>query len=324
MKMDNFKNIISDIKRYVDCRNLMRRYGINVDNHNMCRCFCHDEKTPSMSVKFNYVHCFGCGVHLDCIDITCKLRGKNAVEACQELDYMYGLGLFDNNIKSKVPLNQPIVKEETPVDYTDFLLTAHTQIHLTDYAYKRGLSDEVINRFKIGYCPNWKHPKAPKRVPTSPRLIIPTSKYSYLARDTRDNLTDIQKKYCKIKVGKIRIFNTRELCTKDKHIFVVEGEIDALSIITVGGAAIALGSCSNIHKLIKILEVNSINAMLIICMDNDKAGISAIDKLSTSLNQLRVPYCRTRLPSEYKDCNDFLLADINSFQCWIKDSNYWY
>lgn len=144
--------------------------------------------------------------------------------------------------KKKKKKNQPLslAKQEPETDYSNFFLQANQNINKTNY--HRGISLDTLNRFRIGYVEHWRHPKVAGSVPTSPRLIIPTSKYSYLARDTRDNLTDTQKKYSKSKVGAVRIFNIEALQTAQKPIFVVEGEIDALSIIDVGGEAIALGS----------------------------------------------------------------------------------
>ena len=82
--------------------------------------------------------------------------------------------------------------EEPEPDYTDFFLLAAKDIDKTDY--HRGLSSQTLARFQIGYVESWTHPKAPQ-APASPRLIIPTSKHSYLARDTRAELTEEQRKY---------------------------------------------------------------------------------------------------------------------------------
>ena len=131
---------------------------------------------------------------------------------------------------------------EAEPDYTSFFLQANRDIAKT--SYHRGLTLETLNRFKLGYVESWTHPKAPQ-APPSPRLIIPTSKHSYLARDTRDNLTPEQAQYAKSKVGKVRIFNSKALYTASKPVFIVEGELDALSIIDVGGEAVALGSTAN-------------------------------------------------------------------------------
>ncbi len=203
------------------------------------------------------------------------------------------------------------------VDYTNFFLQANQNISKTDY--HRGISLDTLNRFKIGYVENWRHPKTPLTVPTSPRLIIPTSKHSYLARDTRNNLTDMQKKYSKSKVGAVHIFNVNVLQKAQKPIFIVEGEIDALSIIDVGGEAIALGSVSNARKLLEIMEKQKPVQPLIVSLDNDKTGTEATSKLIDSLQKLGIVYYQIDIAKPYKDANEALLADRESFSSIVEE-----
>ena len=203
------------------------------------------------------------------------------------------------------------------VDYTNFFLQANQNISKTNY--HRGISLDTLNRFKIGYIENWRHPKTPLTVPTSPRLIIPTSKHSYLARDTRNNLTDMQKKYSKSKVGAVHIFNINALYTASKPIFIVEGEIDALSVIDVGGEAIALGSTSNVRKLLETLEKQKPTQPLIIAPDNDEAGQKALKQLSDGLDSLGIEYYTINFTKPYKDANEALIADRESFSSMVEE-----
>mgnify|MGYP001632398160 CR=1 FL=1 len=200
---------------------------------------------------------------------------------------------------------------EAEPDYTSFFLQANRDIAKT--SYHRGLTLETLNRFKLGYVESWTHPKAPQ-APPSPRLIIPTSKQSYLARDTRAELTEEQKKYSKSKVGKVRIFNSRALREAQKPIFIVEGEIDALSIIDVGGEAVALGSTANKRALIAMLENEKPAQPLIIAMDNDEAGSKANRELAEGLERLRIPFYRLDIAQPYKDANEALNADRDAFR----------
>lgn len=202
-------------------------------------------------------------------------------------------------------------------DYTGFFLQAAKDIGKT--SYHRGLSLGTLNRFKVGYVAEWRHPKAPN-APASPRLIIPTSKQSYLARDTRAELTEEQKKYSKSKVGKVRIFNSRALREAQKPIFIVEGEIDALSIIDVGGEAVALGSTANKRALIAMLENEKPAQPLIIAMDNDEAGSKANRELADGLERLRIPFYRLDIAQPYKDANEALNADRDAFRAAVEQA----
>lgn len=200
-------------------------------------------------------------------------------------------------------------------DYTDFLLQANQNIEKTDY--HRGLSLDTLNRFKIGYVESWKHPKAPN-APESPRLIIPTSRYSYVARDTRANLTEEQKSYSKMKVGKVHIFNYKGLQTAQKPIFVTEGELDALSILEVGGEAVAIGSTANINLFIEELKKNKPTQPLVLALDNDSKGQEAQEKLERGLEELKIDYYIYNPAGEHKDPNEALTTDRESFTAEVR------
>lgn len=208
--------------------------------------------------------------------------------------------------------------QEAEPDYTSFFLQANRDIDKTDY--HRGLTLETLNRFKVGFVASWKHPKAPPQVEASPRLIIPTSKHSYLARDTRAELTAEQMKYSKSKVGKVRIFNGKAIYTASKPVFIVEGELDALSIIDVGGEAVALGSTANRRSLLTMLKSQKPSQPLIIAMDNDEAGSKANRELTEGLERLKIPFYRIDIAEPHKDANEALNADREGFRAAVEQA----
>ena len=207
--------------------------------------------------------------------------------------------------------SQP-AQEEPQTDYSDFFLQARKNMGKTDYAQRRGLSQATIDRFNLGYVADWRSPKAPN-APASPRLIIPTSKYSYLARDTRANLTEVQSHYGKMKVGKVQIFNADALWTAQQPIFIVEGEIDAMSVCEVGGEAVALGSTSNIDKLLQILTERKPSQPFIVCLDNDDAGKKNTPKLMQGLRKLGIDCATADITLGCKDANEALCKDREAF-----------
>lgn len=214
------------------------------------------------------------------------------------------------------PVKREPLPEQSQQDYTTFFLQANKDIEKT--TYHRGLTLETLTRFKVGYVPEWRHPKAPDTVPTSPRLIIPTSRYSYLARDTRAKLTETEKKYSKSKVGKVRLFNLKALQQADSPVYIVEGEIDALSIEDVGGHAIATGSTSNIKLLLKHLETNRPPQPLLLALDNDESGAAASEKLEEGLKALNIPFYRYNPSGEHKDANEALQSGREAFREAVK------
>ena len=169
----------------------------------------------------------------------------------------------------------------------------------------------------MGYVENWKHPKAPNS-PFSPRLIVPNGKYSYLARDTRSDLSLEEEKYSKIRVGKQRIFNIEALTEASRPIFVVEGEFDALSIIDVGGEAVALGSVTNTNLLLKILKRYVLPQPVLVALDNDEPGKKASEEIVNGLKEIGITSYKVNLNSQYKDANEFLNADRKLFKLAVE------
>lgn len=219
--------------------------------------------------------------------------------------------------QSNIHNNTYTTKQEP--DYTEFLLQAHKNLDKTDYT--RGLSMDTLKHFRIGYVSDWKHPKAPKMV-ASPRLIIPTSKYSYLARHASD--TDFinyrGQVENKSKVGKVRIFNWKALQQNLQPIFVVEGEIDAMSICDVGGEALGMGSKSNVDKLLSLMEKHRPQQPIIIALDNEKEqakqdGVEkSVREIEEGLDKLGIIHYREDIASPYKDANEALMADREAFK----------
>ena len=82
-------------------------------------------------------------------------------------------------------------------------------------------------------------------------VIIPTGTTSYVVRNT-DPEADKKDRYRKN--GASQIYLKKTLTEAYSPVFVVEGELDALSIIEVGGEAVGLGSTANYRQLINYLK----------------------------------------------------------------------
>lgn len=201
-------------------------------------------------------------------------------------------------------------------DYTDYYKNCveMRKYAKCDYLNQRGISDEVQDHFFIGYSPDWRSPRALSRganPPATPRIIIPTSPYSYIARDTRpaEELSDQEKKYSKMKEGYVALFNMNAIYHMSQPAFIVEGEIDALSIIELGYNALALGSTSNYRKLIDFAKDYKPEQPLLIALDNDKAGADTAEKLETGLREAKIEAYIVDITGDYKDPNERLVND---------------
>lgn len=287
--------------------------------------------------------CFSCNAGGDIFDLYGAINGTtDHNEQLRGLSEMYGIQVasyrstaqedfspeYQNHAKNEQytynSIHTSVYTQTDPpqqTDYTDFFLQAHKAVEQTDYWKRRGLSKETVDRFKLGYVAEWRHPKAPK-APVSPRLIIPTSPYSYLARDTRETIPEEQRAYSKSKVGSIQLFNKKALQTATKPIFIVEGELDALSIIEVDGEAVALGTTTKSKALIELLKAQAPAQALIIALDNDEAGQRASRELTEGLQGLNIPCYSFNPCGQYKDANEALQRDREALTIAVEEAEH--
>ena len=258
--------------------------------------------------------CFACGGYYDTLDLYGLAFGfKEFPQKLSGAAAYFGL-IAPTPVKAKKKLYQT-APQSPETDCTAFFKAAQARLNETDYPQRRGLSASTCARFGLGYDPQWKNPKAPDSVPASPRLIIPTGKTSYLARDVRsqNELTDQAAKYTKVKVGKTRLFNAEAIDTAAKPVYIVEGEIDAMSIVEAGGEAVALGSASNVHLLMERIREHRPAQPLILALDNDERGQKASAELEEALKAESVMYFVYNPCGEAKDANEALQMAPESF-----------
>ncbi len=291
--------------------------GINTSS--VFRCFSptHEDKHPSMSFykKGNICNCFACGEKYNIFSLVgmeYNLKGfKEQKEKVIEL-YKNREIIQDANttIYSKknieVELNtnpqQKEAKEKRYPKLDYYYLECKKRINETDYLQRRGISKKVQDKYNIGYDPNFKNG-------SWKAIIIPTTHYSFTARNTDVNSEDRLRK-----VGKAEVFNYWELGQNKKEAFyIVEGEIDALSIAEAGKKAIALGSVNNINLFINKIKNDLPENKFYLMLDNDVQGIKAQEELYNKMKELNLNVENTKALDKYKDPNEFLVADRNRF-----------
>ena len=291
--------------------------GINTAS--VFRCFSptHEDKHPSMSFykKGNICNCFACGEKYNIFSLVgmeYNLKGfKEQKGKVIEL-YKNKKLIQDVNVtiyskkNTKVELESAPQQKETKerkypeLDY--YYLECKKRISETDYLQRRGISIEVQDRYNIGYDPNFKNN-------TWKAIIIPTTHYSFTARNTDINSEDRLRK-----VGKSEIFNYWELeQNKKENFYIVEGEIDALSVAEVGKKAIALGSVNNINLFINKIKNDLPGNKFYLMLDNDGQGIKAQEELYNRMKELNLNVENTKILGKYKDPNEFLVADRDNF-----------
>lgn len=330
---------IEEVKQQADIVEIIGQYTkLTKEGNNKYKGLCpfHEEKHGSFFVypETKSWYCYGaCQTGGDVITFLEKKENLSPKDAVEKIIRDSGIKYENSSIKNILP-------EQTEIaDQTEFYKEAHK--YLKDTKYYRGISLKTLNRFNVGFVKNWTNPNPnAKKAPASPRLIIPISNISYLARETRSNeeLTEKQRQYLKIKVGSQKdIFNGSSLKDAKDYIFVTEGEIDALSIIDQGYNAITAGSVSNINNLYDLIKrVNNKDIVYYLFLDNDETGKKASEKLCEMMKRDGFIYhCPEQIIIEkvkdeeensqvsidrlsFKDANEWLLSDKESFVAFLK------
>lgn len=264
--------------------------------------------------------CFSCGNGGDIFDLIGLVENiPEPVNQLRRAAELYGITLDnDSNIGSKythMSIHTSTNTQAKP-EKKDSLLPyfRECQKHLaeTDYLTKRGISEEVAKRFMLGYDTKFKTRSATGELVTWKALIIPTGEYSCIARNT-DEKADKDDRYRKR--GQSDYINKKRLQTAEKPIYITEGELDALSIIEVGGEAVGLGSAEEKDKFVSnVLKKQKPAQPLILALDNDEAGKRATEELAEKLDELEIPYYRIDPYNGHKDANEALTADREAFK----------
>jgi replicative DNA helicase len=257
-------------------------------------------------------------------------------ETEQDIFTRYNLTIDSDTSRPSAP-TAPKIKQETqqetetetpPTDYTAYFLQAAKALQESptgqEYLQGRGISLETAARYKLGFVSDWKHPKVPAAVPPTARVIIPTGRHTYTARDTNPNATEYVKQ--KVKGGEgidgSPLFNIKAISsTESLYIFVVEGEFDALSVIEAGGQAVAIGGTANKNKFIQAVKETPPAVPLVLSLDVDanEAGQMAQADIKKELEALKIPFYEVNISGEYNDPNEHLQNNRTTFMAYIKN-----
>ena len=207
------------------------------------------------------------------------------------------------------PQQQSKEKEKKPSkDLAQTFTIFHRYIHRTDYWKQRGLSLETVNRFNIGYYEGFDVNGEAWNA-----LIVPLGKYGFLVRNTDPNATKSGDKdrRSRERGTPTKLYNPLEIepSTAAEPVFIVEGEIDALSIIQCGGKAIALRGTGNAgHFTQQLLQSRPMKPKLLYLMlDGDAAGREATKEIRAALKgSFYLSFDLNMSRTDYNDPNEVL------------------
>jgi DNA primase len=273
-------------------------------------CPFHTEKTPSFSVNRgdNHYHCFGCGAHGDAIAFLMNFLGITFNEAVEYLADKYGVLLQYSGVEEKTFDHKRDlfkINQKTAEFFHFHLLHSEEGKVPLEYLFKRGISEDFIKKFLIGYAPKAENfqktfyksegfsdsllimagilSESTHRPFFSERIMFPINDgvgnfIGFSGRKIDENV--FGGKYVNTKETPIfkksktlygLNYSRREIAKTGK-VIVVEGQIDALRLIFEGidYAVASQGTAFGGEHVLELLKLGV--GEVILCFDNDEAG----------------------------------------------------
>src|SRR6201996_8493205 len=122
-------------------------------------CPFHNEKSPSFTVNEDkgFFHCFGCGAHGDVITFLMRSRHMSFPDAVEQLAGQAGLDLPEQTPQDREREKRQAGLHdvtEAAAKFFEEQLWKPSGKGALDYLRGRGLTEETIRRFRLGYSPD--------------------------------------------------------------------------------------------------------------------------------------------------------------------------
>lgn len=312
-------DIVDVVERYIP----LKKGG---QNYLAC-CPFHQEKTPSFTVSptKQFFHCFGCGVHGSAIGFVMQHQGLSFTDAVEQLAHSANM---------TVPKVQSSYAKHTNALPNQYRLLEKVLAHVTQFyqaslqksaksiQYLRGraLSDEIIQKFSLGYAPDdarsllQNYPDEKENLIKAGLLIanegqdqpydrfrdrimfpIRNKKGAIIGFGARTLDPNKEPKYLNspetalFKKGQelYGLYEARQTIHTVRRVLVVEGYMDviALSQYGIDYAVATLGTATSSEQLRQLLQYAD---DIYFCFDGDEAGHKAAQRaLENSLPTLK-------------------------------------
>lgn len=231
------------------------------------------------------VHCFGCGYNASLVRFIADCLNISYRKATEWL-----LGFVEYEIlEEQRDIGEDIFKEkhiynnysELPIITSDTLKEFD---YFHPYMYKRKLTDDIIEKFEVGYYPKEEVLTFPVYV-NGQCLFIAKRKVKY-------------KKFIMPKVEPKPIYGL-DYVENEKEVYITESIINALTLWSYGLKAIALFGTGSKYQIDMLNNVNI--RKYILCLDGDEAGINGRNRFIKGLKDKIVTYIEV---PEDRDIND--------------------
>ncbi len=304
------QGIIDDIRRQSDIVSVISNYLPVVHKGNSYKCVCpfHDDHDPSLSISptKQIYKCFVCGAAGNVFSFVQNFENVSFLESVKRVAEISNLP-FDYSIERQarvVDINKKNLYNtlEEANDFLSYQIKLASNKEYYDYLINRGLTKEIITKFKIGYNP--KNDQLTKFLLSkgykiedlnainvsnqnydvfTNRITFPLfNEYGNVVGFSARSLEEGQAKYINSATNEIYhksklVYNyhlAKSSCQKNHQVIVCEGVMDVIAYarVKIDHCVATLGTAVT-NEQIKLIRQLSPN----ICVgyDGDKAGLAA-------------------------------------------------
>lgn len=305
------RTVIDHIKDNVNLLELIIEYGHEVNvRSGQLRCYVHDEKTPSMKIYDDHVHCFGCGYRDDIIGLVQREEGISFLESLRWLNDKYNLeldGQLELDDKTKKIIAMKNLSDRIAQYCYEAFISDESLKEQRQFMRDKGFISHDIELWKIGYCKEHNlHEKINATVDEMLELgfYMPHEKKPFINLFYRRILFPITEKSGKtIGFGgrtldaksSNKYVNTTETIiykknktlygldkaknsiNKSKIVYVVEGYTDVMNLHKIGIQNV-VASCGTALTDSHFEALSNLTDAVVLMYDGDKAGKNSMYK----------------------------------------------
>lgn len=277
------------------------------------------KKTGAFSIMADGVHghCFSCDFHGDRFDLVAARDKITLAEATRRLIEQYFPGEarprrsspeedFSDSYRAEDQAEAPAAAAR---DFSEYVAAAHAALPGSEgerYLLGRGFTAETLERFKMGYDPGHYFPGAGASFAAVVFPYDPTGHYCGW-RAIKEKFFDKPKTS---EAGPEPVFNAAALYSGEPC-FIVESQLDAITLEQFGGRAAAIGGTAGKNKLLRQLEKKAPAGPLILCLDRDEPGRKATAEIGAALEEKKL-FCvdgaAAIMGEGHKDPNEVITA----------------
>lgn len=273
------------------------KIGGQIDTHFLLFCpFHYNIHTPACEIdKTNGMFiCFSCGESGSLVDMVMRVTNRNYFEATRLI----------NSKKDDIDIERVIDEEiDRPLDTQEFDMNLIRRLHddlnnsnrAREYFLGRNISESSMEEFLLGYSPK------------QDMVIVPVfDEFSkclgFVGRSVEGKTFKNSTGLPKSKV----LFNLNK--SKRRPVIIVESSFDAIRLHQLGLKAVATLGATVSRYQISLLQKYATS--IIICPDNDDAGVKMIDKITSNIKNKSVEVINLKTGKDVGDLNDNEIENV--------------